>query len=152
MKTFRFKYSLTVWILLSLVLIFTITGLIWNVFNLIEYSWAGTFRIVTYALIILIIGFLAVLVLSVMLYGRYVIKDGYIYTYFGFIKSKTDIKDVVQITHFKKSDKLVIYFKDKKFTVIVIAPELYEKFILAIREENHAVVYDARIDGEDTPL
>ena len=128
MKNFRFKYNTTVWILLCVVLALSIAGLIWNVFNLTEYVWAGAFKITIYALIIAITAFLTVFVISVMLFGRYQIKDGYLYTRFGFVSSKEKIEDVVQITHFKKSDKLVLYFKDEKYTVIVIAKEEYEKF------------------------
>ena len=62
-----------------------------------------------------------------------------------------DINDVVQITHFKKSDKLVLYFKDAKYTVVIISPEKYEDFIFALREENRQIIYDSRTDGEDEP-
>lgn len=151
MKNFRFKYNTTVWILLCVVLALSIAGLIWNVFNLTEYVWAGAFKITIYALIIAITAFLTVFVISVMLFGRYQIKDGYLYTRFGFVSSKEKIEDVVQVTHFKKSDKLVLYFKDEKYTVIVIAKEEYEKFILAMREINPKIIYDAKIDGEDLP-
>ena len=151
MKSFKFRYSITVWVLLNTVLILSAVGIVWNIFNLIEYSWAGAIKIIPYALLIIMTTALFILVLSVMLYGRYVIKGGYIYTYFGLIKNKSKISDVLALTHFKKSDKLVMYFKDEKYTVIVINPEEYEKFILSIREINRSVIYDAKTDGEDTP-
>ena len=151
MKSFRFRYSNTVWVLLSLVLVLSLTGLIWNIFNLIEFLPTGSYKVGTYSIIVALTALLTVLVVSVMVYGRYVIKDGKLYSYFGIIKSKIDIKDIICITHFKKSDKLVAYFKDETYTVIVISPELYDKFIMAIREINSAVLYDAKIDGEDTP-
>ena len=53
--------------------------------------------------------------------------------------------------HFKKSDKLVIYFKDDSFTVIVISPEDYSDFVVALREVNPQIYYGVKIDGEDTP-
>ncbi len=151
MKSFRFKYSSTVWVLLFLVLILAVAGVFWNVFNLIEYSWAGTFKIIVYTLLIIMTGALTVLVLSLMVYGKYVIKNDSLYTCFGIFKNKTPVNEIIQITHFKKSDKLVMYFKDGKYTVIVISPENYEQFVLAVREANPSVVYSAKIDGEDTP-
>ena len=151
MKNFRFKYSITVWILLAVVLALLVSGLVWNIFNLTQYINAGTFKIVVYSLIIALTGFLTLFVISVMAYGVYRIKDGYLYTCFGFIVSKEKISSVVEITHFKKSDKLVVYFADEKYTVIVISPAQYESFILEMRKVNPKIMYDSRIDGEDTP-
>ncbi|MBQ3219956.1 MAG: hypothetical protein IJB32_05130 [Clostridia bacterium] len=151
MKKFRFKYSNTVWILLAVVLALSIAGLIWNVFNLTEYLWAGAFKITVYALIIALTAFLVVFVISIMVYGQYEIKNACLYTYFGFVKSKEEISNIIQITHFKKSDKLVVYFSDEKYTVIVISNTEYERFILALREVNPKIIYNTQIDGEDTP-
>lgn len=151
-SSFKFRYAPTVWALLFVVLILSIVGCGWNILNLIEYSFLGAFKTVTYALLVLATGFLGITVISIMVYGRYVVKDGTLYTYFGFIRNKTLISDIIGVTHFKKSNKLVVYFKDDKYTVIVISPEEYDSFISAIREFNSSIVYDARIDGEDTPV
>jgi hypothetical protein len=151
MKKFRFKYSLTVWLLLALVVALSLGGLAWNVFNIIQYVWAGAFKITIYALIVAITAFLAIFASSVMIFGFYVVKNGQLYTQFGFISSKVKISDIVQITHFKKSDKLVAYFTDQKYTVIVIAPQDYDEFIKTLREINPQITYNAEIDGEDTP-
>lgn len=151
MKKFTFKYSVTVWVLLSIVLILSIVGLGWNIFNLIEFIQAGAFRIIAYSLICLLTAFLLVIVISVMIYSKYVIKDGYVYSCFGIIRSKEKISEIVEITHFKKSDKLVVYFNDGKYTVIVISPEFYDAFVLAVRQSNKSIIFDVKIDGEDIP-
>ena len=156
MKSFKFKYANSVWMLLVLVLILALVGLSWNVFNLLEYCMigftrVGAFKIVVYALLVLMLIVLTVLVVSVMLYGRYTLKGEYLYTVFGFIKSKVSVSEITGITHFKKSDKLVAYFKDEKYSVIVISPDRYDEFVLAIRAVNSACTFDVRIDGEDTP-
>ena len=149
MKKFRFNYSVAVWILLSLVLVLTCAGLGLNLFNLIEYSKLGAVKIALYSVIVLLNLALVVMDVSVMVYGCYVIKDGALYSNFGLIRTKSDVKDIVQISHFKKSDKLVVYFKDAKYTVIIICPEKYDDFIFSIREINPAILYESRIDGED---
>ncbi|MBO7344774.1 MAG: PH domain-containing protein [Clostridia bacterium] len=151
MKSFKFKYSTAVWVLLFLVLILSAVGICWNVFNLITFFNESTFKAVSYSLIILLTAFMLVFVLSVIFYGKYAIKDGFLVQYFGFLKTKTPISEIVEITHFKKSDKLVVYFADQKYTVIVISPEFYEQFILAIRKVNPKIGYDVKIEGEDVP-
>ena len=151
MKSFKFRYSKTVWILLYIVLLLSVSGICWNLFNLFTFINDGAFKTVAYALIILLTAFLLVFVISVMAYGRYVIKDKEIIQYFGFLKSKILLDDIIAITHFKKSNKLVMYFKDAKYTVIVISPSEYDDFVVSIRKINPSILFSSKIDGEDLP-
>lgn len=150
MKKFRFKYAPAVWILLVLVLLLSVGGLLWNIYNLIEfYSLNHVFKLVSYALIVIVCLFLTVFVLSVIFYGNYLIKSDTLYTCFGFFRSKSNIYDIVCLSLFKKSNKLVVYFKDQTYTVIVIDESLYDEFVLSLRKINPQIIYDTRIDGED---
>ncbi len=151
MKKFSFKYSPLAWVLLVAVVALSFLGIVWNVFNLKEYWWAGPVKIATYFIIIAITLALLVVGVSVMVYGCYTIKGDTLSCNFGVVKTTYDIKDVVSIAHFKKSDKLVVYFKDAKYTVIVIDSKLYDEFIAALRQVNPSIAYESRIDGEDTP-
>lgn len=150
MQKFRFKYSTSVWVLLSLVLLLTAGGIIWNVFNLIEYSWAGAFKIVIYAVIICLTACIFLFVLLSMINGCYVIKNGFLYTCFGLIKNKVNLDLATQITYFTFSNKLVLYFNDQKYSVIVIPPERYDDFIKAVRESNRAILFNSFTDEPNT--
>ena len=149
MKKFRFQYSPIVWILVSIIFVMCLLGFIWNIFNLTEYNPLNTFRLVSYILLAVITFGLTIFSISLLVYGRYVIKNGQLYTYFGFVRSKINIGDIVCITHFKKSDKLVIYLKERSYSVIVISKDNYNNFVLALREQNREILYDTKIDGED---
>ena len=149
MKKFRFKYSPLVWVLIGLVIVIFALGFIWNVFNLAKGNLSNTFNIVSYSFLSLITLILTVFAISLLVYGKYVIKRGYLYTYFGFIRSKIEIKDIVCITLFRKSNKLVIYLKDQCYSVIVISPDCYNDFVLSLREQNKEIYYDTKIEGED---
>jgi hypothetical protein len=151
MKSFKFRYSKTVWILLCVVLLLSVSGICWNVFNLFTFINEGAFKTISYSLIILLTTFLLAFVISVMAFGRYVIKDKELIQYFGFLKSKIPLDDILTITHFKKSNKLVMYFKDAKYTVIVISPYEYDEFIVSIRKANPSISFSSKIDGEDLP-
>ena len=151
MKKFRFYYSTSVWVLLSLVILLLTGGLCYNIYNFFSYVEHGVYKAVIYFLIVIVNGGLLAFAVSVAVYGKYVIKDKKLYSYFGFIRSAVSTDDIVQITHFKKSDKLVIYYKDAKYSVIIISPDKYEGFILALREENRNIIYDSQSDGEERP-
>ncbi len=151
MKKFKFSYSVLVKVLLAIVLLLSLAGLVWNVFNVVEFIKISTFKGIVYILLVLLIAILVIITLGIIFYGTYVIDGDTLYSYFGVIKTKANIKDMVEIAHFKKSNKLVVYFKDAKYTVIIISPTLYDEFIKAIREVNPQVIYETKIDGEDTP-
>ena len=149
MTKFRFKYARSVWVLLSVVLVLCLAGLIWNIFNLTQYLWAGAFKIASYSILIFLTFILSVFVISVMVYGNYVVKKNCLYTCFGFAFYKVKLSEIVQITHFKKSDKLVVYYSDQKFNVILIAPTEYERFVKVLREQNQNIVYSNEIEVND---
>ncbi len=150
MKKFRFKYAPSVWILLSIVLLLSVAGLIWNIFNFVEFlSLSHTFKVISSAIISLVCLFLTIFVLSVIFYGNYLIKGDFLFNNFGFFKSKLKIEDIVCISLFKKSNKLVAYFSNQTYTVIVIDENLYDEFVVSLRKVNQKIIYDTRIDGED---
>ncbi len=149
MKKFRFQYSPIVWILISIILVMCLIGFGWNIYNLTLQKLSNTFKTVSYIIIATTTFGLILFSASLLFYGRYVIKNGQLYTYFGFFRSKINIADIVCITHFKKSDKLVIYLKERSYSVIVISKDNYDQFIFALREQNREILYDTKIDGED---
>ena len=151
MKSFKFRYSVIVWILLGLVMALSLAGLAWNVYNTIAFIGINTLKVATFVAICALALVLLALSISIAVYGRYIVKKDSLTFCLGFIKTKYDINDIVEITHFKKSDKLVVYFADQSYTVVVISPEEYSAFITAVREYNKQIVYSIKIDGEDTP-
>lgn len=142
MKTFRYKHTALIWALLSVVLALSIGAIIWNTISLVKDTGLST-NTLSYALIIVSGALLSAFTLSVMLNSKYVIKDGVLVLKFGVIPTKLKIDEIVQFTHFKKSDKLVAYFSDAKFTVIVIKNEQYDNFVNAVREINPKIIYDS---------
>ena len=151
MKSFKFRYSTTVWILLALVVILSVSGLAWNVFNVFAYKGTDTFKIISYVIIAILTLCLFIFSVSAVLYGRYVIKKDCVTVYFGLFKTKIALNEITEVVHFKKSNKLVAYFTNDSYSVIIISPEDYSNFVLALREVNPKIVYDTQIDGEDTP-
>ncbi len=151
MKSFKLKYSPVIWILLALVILLSVCGLAWNLFTIIEFAGLRTYKVISAGILCALCLALTVLSLSVVFYGKYSIKGNHLYSCFGIIKSKIDINVITHVIHFKKSDKLVVYFENKGFIIILISPSYYQDFILALREVNKNIIYDNRIEGEDLP-
>ncbi len=151
MKSYKFRYSIAIWVLLGLLIALSIVGVVWNIYNIIAFFSIDWIKVATFTVICALAMVLVVFGVSVAVYGRYTVKGGQLTSCFGFLKTKYDICDIVEITHFKKSNKLVTYFSDQTYTVIVIDPNEYTDFVMTIREINPQIIYDTQIDGEDTP-
>lgn len=150
-NSFKIKYSVVVWALLFVVAVASLLGFAWNVYNLVYFINAKPLKIITYSLLVLTTGALFVIVVGVIAFGKYTVKNGVLCMKLGFFTLKTPTEEVLEITLFKKSNKLVTYFSDSKYAVVLISPADYENFILALRNQNKKIIYNTRIDGEDTP-
>lgn len=148
---FKLKFPTVLYALLCLVVLLSGAGFLWNVYNLIYFIGVGGFKIVTSALLVAVTGALSVLALSTLFYCRYTVKNKTICLHLGLFKLKASTDDVCEITRFKKSDKLVVYFLDNKFSVVMIDRKDYDDFIVAVRNQNPSVVFDVKIEGEDLP-
>ena len=151
MKTFKFKYTLTIWILLGVVLALSVAGIAWNIFTIVQFAGLNLTKTVSSIIMCVLCAFLGFLATSIMISGKYVVKNDAIISYMGIIKTVFPIKDVTEITHFKKSDKLVLYYKPDKYVVIVIDPLCYDDFVKTVRQINPMIIFDSQIDGEELP-
>lgn len=145
-KKFKFKYSKTVWVLLVVAMILTAIGAVWNIYNAVTLKSVGSFKKISYIIVAVICFAIFVTCLSMAVYGRYVVKDKYVYCRFGYVFTKYEIKDIVEIKLFSKTQKLVVYFKDLTFTVIVIDKSKYDEFISAVKEHGGRIEYSSKQD------
>ena len=151
MKSFKIKFKPLIWVLLLTVLGFSLAGCAWNIYNVIVYLPINTIKTVTSAIMCLLCLILTAVSLSIAVFSKYTVDGKNLTVCFGVIKTKLAITEIKEVCHFKKSDKLVVYSLDDKYTVIIIPPSEYDNFVLALREYNKSIVFDVRIDGEDTP-
>ncbi len=140
---FKYRYTTSVKILLFAVLITASVGIVWNAYNVYSFfSRQETLNGAIFCLVFLLNLLLLIIDVSMLTCGKYVVRGRTIRCCFGIIISKYSVDDAMQFVLFKKTDKLVLYFKDATYTVIVISPEEYDAFISAVREINPSILYD----------
>lgn len=149
MKKFNYNFTLTLKILIWSAIGVSLLGLIWNIFNLVEYAKFGATKIVTYSIMVLLNVFLSIFALSVLLFSRYEITNEYLICRIGLIKSKCKIEDIVQITYFSDKKVLAVYFIDEKYNLISINSENFKDFTDALRKINSEIYYDIQRDLEN---
>ena len=86
---------------------------------------------------------------ALLIRSVYKVTDSEIVLWFGIVKSVYKIKDIESIHLFTKTNKLVLYFKDGKYTVIVVKPEWYNDFTKDILAKNDKIRYDVSISDKD---
>ncbi|MBQ9485908.1 MAG: hypothetical protein IJU83_03620 [Clostridia bacterium] len=141
MKKFVFKYPPVVWALLIAVSLIFAAAVTINVYDAIRLAEESTSRAVFAWIIAVLSAIMFTVALSVLFYGRYIIKDGFLYCRLGFFRSKTDVKTIFQITEFKANKKLVMYIVPEKYSVAVIDQSKYAEFFAALKEINPALSY-----------
>ncbi len=161
MYRFRFKFTPLIWVLLSVVLALSLAGFGWNIYNIISLNNIAiaqsttitqTFatKFIVGLIMLLVTLVLVALVLSIMLGSKYSVKKGYVYCYFGVIRSKTAIKEIVSFARFKNGNKLVAYFDDKSYALIIISPDKYDAFVCAVRSFNDKIVFEENVESPET--
>ena len=92
---------------------------------------------------------LAAVAYTVYIRSVYKITDTQIILWFGIVKQTFKIADIESVHLFTKTNKLVIYFKDDKYTVIVVKPEWYNEFTKEILARNDKIRYDVSTTDKD---
>ncbi len=145
MKTFRYKFSrlMTILIIVSLVLCAFGFGL--NLYNLLKYGTSTStnefYAYLQYGLMFFATTALAIILISLLINSHYGVNDRYFYTSFGFIKSKYDIKTIENIILDRKTNKLTITFEDNSYVIIVVKDEWYEEFVDCILKANPDITF-----------
>ena len=141
MKKFFFKYSALAWVMLILVAVIFAVSTAINVYDAVSFAGENTVKTVIAIIVAAISLFVFAAVVAAAVYGRYVVKDNYLYCRFGFFYTKTEIAEIFQITEFKAVNKLVMYFQNEKYSVAVISEKYYREFYEALKSVNPNILY-----------
>ena len=148
-KTFAFLYSpLATLLIIATAVMFAAAAAV-NIYDAVKFYDTHTARCV-FAIIVAALSVVPlVLAISAVAYGRYLIKGNFLYCRFGLIFFKTDILTIFQLTEFKAQNKLVMYFKDEKYSVAVISEKYYQDFYKALKAVNPEITYTIISAEED---
>lgn len=149
MQKFRIKVSFFVNALLFLCAI--VAGYIaaTTFITLLKTQNDGIVRILISVALLCLAAFLLALFLSSLIYQYYSIKDGKLKLRLGFIAITYSIEDISEVIYFKDKQKLVMYYGEDKFTIILLSEEKHENFIKALRKINPEIIYDNKINEND---
>ena len=153
MKKYRFKFSPLIVSLMILVLLAAIAGLTLNIIRCCSEDFDVTaWNVLSVALMLFVCALLIVIVIGLFFATYYTFKGDKLVTRYGIIKSEIAIKAISEIVYFKKTEKLVIYFDEDKYSVVVVKKDWYDDFVREIRKINPAIRYDSKTSpDEDEP-
>ncbi len=145
MKKFTFKYTKVLWLLTILLLIISLVGVGFNIYNLVKFWNNGITNNISQILLILVNLTLLVFCLSLMIARNYTITNDFLFTRFGILKFKVKLLDITEVIFYEKQKKLVVYFADAKYTVIIIDEKEYDSFADALKEKNPLIYISKQI-------
>ena len=149
MRTFRFRFSKLIILLQIAAMVLAAAAIAYTVYRMITLGFGDASLIIQYVLLLLF-GVGAIVIFSAMLIRSvYIVGKNEIILRFGLIKSVYKIKEIESIRLFSKTNKLVLYFKNEKYTVISVKPEWYNDFIREVLSHNLSIRYDVSITDKD---
>ena len=149
MRTFRFRFSKTIILLQIAAMILAAAAIVYTAYRMATVGFGSASLIIQY-IVLLLFGVLALVIFSAMLIRSvYVVGKKEIVLRFGLIKTVYKIKDIESIRLFSKTNKLVLYFKNEKYTVISVKPEWFNDFIREVLSHNLNIRYDVSITDKD---
>lgn len=150
-KQFKYKLTKLLWILFIAGLLIAGACVFLNVkrfIGLLQTNDKETYNYIS-SILSSVVGFLAfVFIPPAMFSSKYVITDKQLLACWGLVKNRFEINDITTITHFRKTEKLVVYFADDSYTVIIISPEEFNDFANALKEVNNKIFY--QLNTEDS--
>lgn len=150
MKTYKFKLSILASLLTAAGILLGFGSIGFTIWRIIYKTGFSEPLYIIQHLVLLLVGILAIVIFSsILIRSVYKIGETQIILWFGIIKSTFKISDIESIQLFTKTNKLVIYFKDEKYTVIVVKPEWYNDFCKDILARNDKIRYDVSTSDED---
>lgn len=145
MKRFKYKFTTMMKVAIAIGLALSAAGFIANLVICLMYGTNSAadpvYPILQYSIMFLVTVLLFAILLSVLLNSAYVIDGKTFKTKFGFIVSKYDVDTIDCITLDRKTNKLIVTFKNETFIVIVVKQAWYDEFIEALLAANPSIEY-----------
>lgn len=149
MKTYKFKLSKVAALLSALAIILSLGGIALTVYRIIKIGFASFTVGVQHVVMLIVCVALLVVFISLLIRSYYKITDKEIILKFGVIKSVFKIEEITSVHLFTKTNKLVVYFKNETYTVIVVKENWHKDFIDDLLSKNDKIVYDVSYEESE---
>ena len=149
MKSYKFRFSKLVLVLIGLAIAAALAAVAYTVYRIYLYGFSSPLLAIQHVAVLIVAALAIVIFVSLLIRSVYKITDTQIILWFGIVKQTFKIADIESVHLFTKTNKLVIYFKDDKYTVIVVKPEWYNEFTKQILARNDKIRYDVSTTDKD---
>ena len=149
MKSYKFRFSKLVLVLIGLAIAAALAAVAYTVYRIYLYGFSSPLLVIQHVAVLIVAALAIVIFVSLLIRSVYKITDTQIILWFGIVKQTFKIADIESVHLFTKTNKLVIYFKVDKYTVIVVKPEWYNEFTKEILARNDKIRYDVSTTDKD---
>lgn len=144
MQKFKYKFTPLALVFIVLGMLSGLACVVLNIIRFIKLFEANTATSSDYMSVSIaaVIGIVAIVLLAAVIFNSYYsVQNKNFVAKWGFFANKIPLKDITGITHFKLTDKLVIYYSVDNFFVINAKRTDYENVIDALKNANPKIVY-----------
>ncbi len=152
-EKFKYRFSATFIAVFCVGLLLSAAGFGINTWQFTGFIQSGdlssVYEWLKYILLYFASGFLAVLIISMLIRSEYVVTDKELVTKFGFILSRYEIRKINSVC--LTGNKLTVYFDDfkTKYIVVAVRDVWYDEFMKALLARNDKI--ECSITDEEKP-
>lgn len=139
-QIFKIKLSTTMLLLCVAVFILCATGVGLSVWRIRKFGVNGFNDVIKYPFLIAVCLFCVVLMIALLIKSQYMVDDTFVYTQYGFIKSRFTITDVTAIVYNTNNKKLTVNFGEE-YTILSVDPTWQEQFVRAMLDVKPEIDY-----------
>lgn len=147
---FPYRFTKAMLILCIASLFLCLVGIGVSVFRMARYGVKDFNDFIRYPFLILICAFAIVVLVSLLIRSGYVVTTEYLYSNFGFLKSKTDIKKITSVSCDLQENKTTVRFGED-FCVLTLPAGEGEKLAKALLAVNPNIECDFTLDENESP-
>lgn len=152
MKKYKFRFSTLILCVFALGLALCAAGLGLNIFRFVSQGAETPYEWMQYLILLFVSILLAVIIIAMLIKSQYVITETQLIVQFGIIRSKYEIAKITSVHLFKGAGKLAVYFKDNKYTAIVIKEQEYDDFVQTLTSKNEKIGFSFSTAEEEDEL
>ena len=142
MKKFPYKFTTLLKCAFGIGILLAISVIVLNIFKFAKSEIIDTYSYITLFSTVIIALFTIALIVSIMLFSRFIIDDTTLTIRWGFIKHQFKIVSITKLVKLDASNKIILYYDSDNFMYLYINSELFDDFSKELVSKNKDIVIE----------
>ncbi len=142
MKKFPYKFTTLLKCAFVIGILLAISVIVLNIFKFAKSEIIDTYSYITLFSTVVIALFTIALIVSIMLFSRFIIDDTTLTIRWGFIKHQFKIVSITKLVKLDTSNKIILYYDSDNFMYLYIDSKFFDDFSKELVSKNKDIIVE----------